>query len=109
MTAQVYDSACQIRNTFWLLSWLQALLQGVRVVEQWGRLLARHQTTRFTSTPHGQAAVPSLTSPCALLPQVEWVAPSLDLLLIECLLENLKVLYDPKTQRCAHSILFMLP
>ena len=42
-----------------------------------------------------------LTSACALLPQVEWVAPSLDLLLIECLLQNLKVLYDPKTQRCS--------
>jgi hypothetical protein len=33
--------------------------------------------------------------------QVEWVVPSLDLLLIDCLLENLKVLYDPATERCA--------
>ena len=27
--------------------------------------------------------------------------PSLDLILIDCLLENLKVLYDPATQRYA--------
>lgn len=35
--------------------------------------------------------------------QVEWVAPSLDLVLIDCLIRNLKVVYDPANQRYSNS------